>query len=134
MRWTLHAIQGAQGKTQHDYKIEGASPESRAESFLALLGELGLVEFLADKEILPRLRLGDGKGPVPIPQDVLCGIEAVRQEGRSNMLDTLRVIALACEAGHIAAADWISANPAAYSAGLFRGFVAQESDELGKED
>ena len=133
MRWTLRSIMATQGKTHHDCKIEGDTPETRAESFLALLGEMGLVEFLPDREFLPRLRLCDGKGPVPIAEEVLRGIEAIRLGGKTNMLDTPAVIRLASEAGHYGAADWINANPSAYSAGLFRGFVIQNLGEPGKE-
>ena len=136
MRWTLRQIQNAGGAVGsgdargRKLEIEGDTPEARAESFLALLGEFGLAEFLSDREILPRVRIDDGKGPVPIPAEVLAGIEAVRQEGRTNMLDTMMVIALACEAGHAVSADWIAANPAAYSGGLFRGFI---SDSMIRE-
>ena len=133
MRWTLRSIQGAQGKTKHDAKIEGNMPEARAESFLALLGEMGLVEFLSDREILPHLRIEDGKGPVPIPEEVLRGIEAVRLGGKTNMLDIPAVIRLAREGGHPGAADWIAANSSAYSVGLFRGFVVQDLGEPGKD-
>ena len=137
MRWTLRQIKNAWGvmvagdASSRKLEIEGDTPEARAESFLALLGEHGLAEFLSDREILPRVRIDDGKGPVPIPAEVLAGIEAVRQGGKSNMLDTLTVIALACGAGHVAAADWIAANPAAYTAGLFRGFVADSEKKEG---
>ncbi|HEY3416709.1 MAG TPA: DUF5049 domain-containing protein [Armatimonadota bacterium] len=130
MRWTLRNIKGAGAAASG---IEGDTPEARAESFLALLGEIGLVEFLSDRELLPRLRIEDGKGPVPIPEAVLPGIEAVRQSGKTNMLDIPAVIRLAREAGHHGAADWIVTNPSAYSAGLFRGFVAHAVKEPGGE-
>ena len=133
MRWTLRSIQGAPGKAHHDRKIEGDNPEARAESFLALLGDIGLVEFLLDREILPRLRIDEAKGPVPIPPAVMLGLEAVRLDGKTNMLDISAVIRLAREAGHDGAADWINANSSAYSAGLFRGFVVQNIIEPGKE-
>ena len=130
MRWTLRSIKGAGGAAP---EIEGDTAEARAESFLALLGEMGLVEFLSDREILPRLRIDEAQGPVPIPEDVLRGIEAVRLGGKTNMLDISAVIRLAREAGHDGAADWIVANRSAYSAGLFRGFRVQVGDEPGKE-
>lgn len=129
MRWTLRAVKGAGGAAP---EIEGDTPESRAESFLAVLGEMGLVEFLPDQPATrPEGTPTDAdKGPVPIPEAVLAGIEAVRQEGRTNMLDYPAVIRLAREAGHHAAADWITTNVSLYSAGLFRGFVAAKP---GKE-
>src|SRR5690242_980717 len=46
MHWILLSIKGAGGVAP---EIEGDTPESRAESFLALLGEMGLVEFLPDQ-------------------------------------------------------------------------------------
>lgn len=137
MRWTLRQLKNAGGAggaldtSCRKLEIEGDTSQARAESFLALLGELGLAEFLSDREFLPRIRIDDGKGPVPVPAEVLAGIEAVRQGGRTNMLDTMMVIALACEAGHTVAADWIAANPAAYSAGLFQGFVADSEKKEG---
>lgn len=121
MRWTLRAVKGAGGA---EAKIEGDSPEARAESFLALLGEMGLVEFLSDQPATRSQSQSGDKGPVPIPEDVFQGLEAMRQEGRTNMLDYPVVIRLARAAGHHAAAEWITMNVALYSAGLFRGFVA----------
>ena len=70
---------------------------------------------------------------MPIPEEVLCGIEAVRLGGKTNMLDIPAVIRLAREASHDGAADWINANSSAYSAGLFRGFRVQVGDEPNKE-
>ena len=121
MRWTLRSIKGAGGAAP---EIKGDTPETRAESFLALLGEMGLVEFLPDQPATRREgQIGD-KGPVPIPEDVLTVIEAVRLGGKTNMLDYPVVIRLAREAGHHAAADWITAHVSLYSAGLFRGFIS----------
>jgi hypothetical protein len=128
MRWTLRSIKGAGGAAP---EIEGDTPEARAESFLALLGEMGLVEFLPDQPATRPEGSPGYKGPVPIPEDVLAGIESVRQEGRTNMLDYPVVIRLAREAGHHAAADWITAHVSLYSAGLFRGFAADSTDKEG---
>ena len=128
MRWTLRSIKGAGGAAP---EIEGDTPEARAESFLALLGEMGLVEFLPDQTATRPEDQTNYKGPVLIPEDVLAGIEAVRQEGRTNMLDYPAVIRLAREAGHNAAADWITAHVALYSAGLFRGFVVDPGNKEG---
>lgn len=126
MRWTLRAVKGA-GRAAAE--LEGDTPETRAESFLALLGEMGLVEFLPDQPA-SRPESGD-KGPVPIPAEVFQGIDAVRQEGRTNMLDYPAVIRLAREAGHHAAADWITEHVPLYSAGLFRGFVIEADKKEG---
>jgi hypothetical protein len=128
MRWTLRSIKGAGGAAP---EIEGDTPEARAESFLALLGEMGLVEFLPDQPATRPEGSPGYKGPVPIPEDVLAGIEAVRQEGRTNMLDYPVVIRLAREAGNNAAADWITAHVSLYSTGLFRGFVVDPENKEG---
>lgn len=126
MRWTLRNIQGVGGAAA---EIEGDTPESRAESFLAQLGETGLVEFLSDPPATQTEKQTGEKGPVPIPADVFQGLEAVRQEGRTNMLDYPTVIRLASEAGYQAAADWITMNVSLYSAGLFRGFIGIKPGE-----
>lgn len=62
--------------------------------------------------------------PVVVGPGVLQGIEAVRNEGRVNMLDRATVAEIAGALGHIAARDWIRANPTAYAEGIFGGFVA----------
>ena len=128
MHWTLRSIKGAGGAPPD---IEGDTPEARAESFLAVLGEMGLVEFLPDQPATRPEGTPDDKGPVPIPEDVLAGIEAVRKEGRTNMLDYPAVIRLAREAGHHSTADWIMAHVSLYSAGLFRGFVSEPKKKEG---
>lgn len=127
MRWILRSIKGA---GRDEAEIEGDTPEARTESFLVLLGEMGLVEFLPDQPATRSDSSGD-KGPVPIPAEVFQGIDAVRQDGRTNMLDYPAVIRLAREAGHHAAADWITANVSAYSAGVFRGFVSETEKKEG---
>ena len=128
MCWTLRNIKGA-GRAAPE--THGDTPEARAESFLALLGEMGLVEFLPDQPTTQPEGQPEYKGPVLIPADVLDGIEAVRQEGRTNMLDYPVVIRLAREAGHHAAADWITNHVSLYSAGLFRGFTVEFTEKEG---
>jgi len=63
--------------------------------------------------------------PVSVPAGVLEGIEAVRRSDTVNMLDRTTVAAIAGAFGHIAARDWIEANPTVYADGIFRGFVAK---------
>lgn len=65
-------------------------------------------------------------GPVSVPAGVFEGIEAVRAEGRVNMLARIDVCARLGMLGLIAAGEWVEANPGQYSAGIFRGFVAQD--------
>ena len=62
---------------------------------------------------------------VPIPAEVLKGIEAIRRSGRTNMLDRVAVAAIALELGFVEAAFWIEdkANRKAYAEGIFRGFT-----------
>jgi hypothetical protein len=64
--------------------------------------------------------------PVVVWDDVLEGIDAVRATGLTNMLDRSAVAQLAGALGHIAAMDWIRANPTVYGEGIFRGFVAKD--------
>ena len=59
---------------------------------------------------------------VPIPANVLEGVEAVRQSGKTNMLDVSRVIELAFEMEHYATVLWVHENRRQYMEGLFRGF------------
>ena len=66
---------------------------------------------------------------IPIPPEVLEGIEAVRQSGRTNMLDRPAVAAIALELGYVDAAFWLEdkANHTAYANGIFKGFTEDEN-------
>jgi len=66
---------------------------------------------------------------IPIPPEVLEGIEAVRQSGRTNMLDRPEVAAIALELGYVDAAFWLEdkANHTAYANGIFKGFTEEEN-------
>ena len=66
---------------------------------------------------------------IPIPPEVLEGIEAVRKSGRTNMLDRPAVAAIALELGHVDAAFWLEdkANHTAYATGIFKGFTEEEN-------
>jgi post-segregation antitoxin (ccd killing protein) len=68
---------------------------------------------------------------VPIPANVLEGVEAVRQSGKTNMLDVSRVIELAFEMEHYATVLWLHENRRQYSKGLFQGF--EPVDNIGGE-
>lgn len=59
---------------------------------------------------------------VPIPADVLEGLEAVRISGQTNMLDVSMVVKLALEMGLPQTALWVHDHQALYSVGCFRGF------------
>lgn len=60
---------------------------------------------------------------VMVPENVLQGIAAVRDSGRTNMLDVQTVAALALEMGHSETAVWIDENRTLYCEGVFRGFA-----------
>jgi len=66
---------------------------------------------------------------VLIPAKVLEGIEAVRQSGKTNMLDRPAVAAIALELGYVDAAFWLEdkANHPAYATGIFKGFSEEET-------
>jgi len=116
----------------------GGPPEQAAREFLEYLARRGFVEFLPQQPVRQPVgqtagapaEPGKGRRPVPIPQSVLSGIEAIRLGGKTNMLDYPAVIKIAREIGHPATADWIAAHLSLYSAGVFRGFVAAPA---GKE-
>jgi len=61
---------------------------------------------------------------IPVPENVLRGIEAVRKSGLTNMLDRPMVIKLAWELGFPDAAEWIENNRKQYAEGIFKGFRA----------
>jgi len=63
---------------------------------------------------------------VRIPRLVYEGIEAVRQSGRTNMLDRIRVQKLCMKLGYYNAALWIQSNEREYSKGIFEGFEVEE--------
>jgi len=65
---------------------------------------------------------------VPIPTDVLEGLEAVRLSSKTNMLDAPRAIELAFEMGHYATALWVHESRKQYAEGVFRGFSASEME------
>jgi hypothetical protein len=107
----------------------GGPPEQAAREFLERLARRGFVEFLPQQAAGAPAEPGKGRKPVPIPQSVLHGLEAIRLGGRTNMLDYPVVIRIARENGHPTTADWIAAHLSLYSAGIFRGFVAAESEK-----
>lgn len=59
---------------------------------------------------------------VKAPQDVIAGIEAVRQTGRTNMMDRLAVQYIANELELYSLVVWLEDNPGGYGRGLFEGF------------
>jgi len=65
-------------------------------------------------------------GPIPVPADVLQGIEAVRQSGLTNMLDRPAVADIAEAMGFEAAAAWVREHRDLYARGIFRGFEVRD--------
>ena len=61
---------------------------------------------------------------IPVPSEVLQGIEAVRRSGKTNMLDVPMVRKLARKMGYRKAANWIDEHVALYCVGIFRGLEA----------
>ena len=59
---------------------------------------------------------------IHVNSDVLEGIRAVRDSGRTNMFDRTRVIEILEEMGFDQAAVWVSENKKEYSHGIFQGF------------
>jgi hypothetical protein len=66
---------------------------------------------------------------IPIPADVLEGLESVRLSGKTNMLDAPRVIELALEMGFPETAFWVYENRPVYAEGIFRGFDVEEGGD-----
>lgn len=67
-------------------------------------------------------RLNVGEGPVQVPAEVLRGIDAVLESGRTNMFDVATVCDLADEFGYEETVRWIRANEQLYCRGLFNSF------------
>ena len=65
-------------------------------------------------------------GPVFIPEQVLEDLEAIRRDGRSNMLDWPAVARIAEAMGMDRTAAWVRTHHREYSAGIFRGFAPDE--------
>ena len=60
---------------------------------------------------------------IPVPENVLLGIDTVRRSGLTNMLNRPIVVELARELGFPAAAEWIENNREFYAEGIFKGFI-----------
>jgi hypothetical protein len=62
---------------------------------------------------------------VCVPVDVLEGLEAVRQSGRTNMLEVSAVQLIAYQLGYHGTVLWIEDNEERYAVGIFHGFEAE---------
>lgn len=68
---------------------------------------------------------------VPVPADVMDGLEAVRLSGRTNMFDVPMVVRLALEMGFPETALWVREHKAQYAQGVLRGF--EPTDRLDED-
>jgi hypothetical protein len=62
------------------------------------------------------------QGPVPVPEEVLEGLEALRRHTHTDMLDIATTRYLAMERGQGALVVWIDTHPEQYARGLLEGF------------
>ena len=69
---------------------------------------------------------------IKVPKPVFEGITAVRDSGRTNMLDRPMVANLCMEMNFHEAALWVNDNKSEYANGIFQGFEAVEESEVEK--
>ena len=87
-----------------------ANFDLRVKEYLGLLGNLP--HSLGSEE------------PIPIPERILEGIDAVREAQTTNMFNANMVRLQAVALGYLETAQWIEANSEVYCSGVFRGFAA----------
>lgn len=63
---------------------------------------------------------------VKVPAKVLDGIDAVRDSGKTNMLDSRAVQFYANKMEHYETVLWIEDNRSEYGRGIFEGFEAED--------
>lgn len=63
---------------------------------------------------------------IKVPAKVLEGIKAVRDSGKTNMLDSHAVQHYASAMEHYETVVWIQDNRSDYGRGVFQGFEAEE--------
>ena len=90
-------------------------PEAAAKAFLLKLAATGLVQFLEDDPYPPRL---------------METIMAVRDSGKTNMLDIPVVIEIALDMGELKAANWINTHHRDYAEIIFHGRPKPENPEV----
>lgn len=71
---------------------------------------------------------------LPIPAEVLEGLEAVRDSGETNMFDVSMVVSLALDMGYSKTAMWVRENRKLYLQGVLIGFEAADSPEDGGDE
>jgi len=90
---------------QSDFPLPDA-PEAAAKAFLLKLAATGLVQFLEDDPYPPRL---------------METILAIRDSGKTNMLDIPTVVYIALESGEDEVANWINTHHRDYAQIIFNG-------------
>lgn len=65
---------------------------------------------------------------IPVPQIVLNGLTAARDDGTYNMFEVNNVIRLLISMDHLEAASWVYNNQKLYVRGIFAGFRAVEAE------
>jgi len=81
-------------------------PEAAAKAFLLKLAATGLVQFIEDN---------------PYPTRLLEVILAIRDSGKTNMLDIPAVVQLALESGENEVANWLNTHHRDYAEIIFHG-------------
>ncbi len=89
--------------------------EAAAQAFLLKLAAMGFAQFIEEDPCPPRL---------------VETLEAIRQSGKTNMLDVPVVAQLALECGEAEVADWVNTNRRAYAEIIFHGWPKPESTEV----
>jgi hypothetical protein len=71
---------------------------------------------------------------LPIPAEVMEGLEAVRVCGETNMFDVSMVISLALDLEYSKTATWVRENRKLYLQGVLIGFKADDTHESGGDE
>jgi hypothetical protein len=69
--------------------------------------------------------------PIKVSRAVLDGITAVRDSGKTNMLDRNSVAKLCSDMGYYEAALWVNDNKKEYAEGIFNGFEVEVAEGRG---
>lgn len=68
---------------------------------------------------------------VPVPAEVLEGLEAVRLSGEINMFNVSKIIRLTLDMGYSKTARWVRENRKLYVQGVLIGFEGADNPEDG---
>ena len=90
-------------------------PEAAAKAFLLKLAATGLVQFLENDPYPPRL---------------METILAIRDSGKTNMLDIPAVVYLALESGEDEVANWVNTHHRDYAEIIFHGLPNSQTTEV----